>query len=197
MQKTIVIGATGTIGSALVILLKKNGHEVIAASRKGEHPVDIDNPESIANLFSKMNSMDNIICVAGNASFGSFSQLTDEQFDLGIKSKLMGQVNVVREGLKILNPNGSIILTGGMLAYEPWPATSAITMVNAGLEGFVRAAALDITGGRKLLIVHPPFVKETALAMGLPSDNLLKASEVVHPYLKGLESSKSGAVLFV
>lgn len=196
MEKTIVIGATGTIGSAIVKLLEKNGHEVISASRKGEHSIDIDSIESIANFFSQINSVDNIICAAGNASFGPLSQLTDEQFDLGLKSKLMGQVNVVREGLKILNPSGTIILTGGMLAHQPWPATSAIAMVNAGLEGFIKAAALDITDGRKLLIVHPPFVKETALAMGMPADNLLPANEVVQAYLNGLQNQKSGVVLY-
>src|SRR5690625_17912 len=126
MKKSVVIGATGTIGSAIVDVLKANGHDVLTASRKGEHKIDIDNPESIANLFSKSGSIDTIICAAGNVSFGLLAQLTDEQINLGLKSKLMGQVNVVRKGLQVLNPNGTIILTGGILAHQPGPSTSAI-----------------------------------------------------------------------
>ena len=196
MKKTVVIGATGTIGSAIVQLLEKNGYEVVPVSRKGKYAMDIDDPESIKNFFSQTSSVDNIICAAGNASFGPLALLTDEQIDLGLKSKLMGQVNIVREGLKILNPNGTIILTGGMLAHQPGPATSAVAMVNAGLEGFVKAAALDLTEGHRLLIVHPPFVKETAQAMGIPADNFLTAKEVVHPYLNGLQSQENGVVLY-
>ncbi len=45
--------------------------------------------------------------------------------------------------------------------------TSMITMVNAGLEGFVKAAALDLTEGRRIVIVHPPWVAETAAALGM------------------------------
>lgn len=63
--------------------------------------MDIDNPVSIENFFSKIHSVDNIICAAGNTSFGPLAQLTSEQINLGLKSNLMGQVNVVRVGLKM------------------------------------------------------------------------------------------------
>lgn len=196
MQKTIVIGATGTIGSAIVQLLKENGHEILEVSRKGENSIDIDNPKSIADFFSNSSSVNNIICAAGNASFGNLDQLTDEQINLGLKSKLMGQVNLVRNGIQVLDPNGVIILTGGMLAHQPWPGSSAVALVNAGLEGFVRSAALDMTEGKRLQIVHPPLVKETAEKLGMPSENLKDANEVARTYLKGIESHDNGTVIF-
>lgn len=197
MQKSVVIGATGTIGKAVAQLLKESGHEVVAASRKGANQIDIDNPESIDQLFAKIGSFDNIICAAGNASFGMLSQLTDEQINLGINSKLLGQVNVVRKGLQFLKPNGTIILTGGILAQHPGPATSAIALVNAGLEGFVKAVALELSEGQKILIAHPPFVQETAQAMGMPADQLPPAAVVAQSYLQGLQSQENGEVIYV
>lgn len=90
MQKSAVIGATGTIGKAVAQLLKENGHEVVSASRNGENQIDIDDPNSIDQFFSKTGSLDNIFCAAGNASFGMLNQLTDEQINLSLNSKLLG-----------------------------------------------------------------------------------------------------------
>ncbi len=116
MKKSVVVGATGTIGSAIVHLLKENGHDVQSVSRTGEHKMDLENPESIKQFFSEIEPVDTIICAAGNASFGALSKLTDEQINIGLTSKLLGQVNICRNGLKTLKPNGTIILTGGILA---------------------------------------------------------------------------------
>lgn len=103
MKISIVIGGTGTIGSAIVKLLKENGHQVRSITRSGEHQMDMENPESIRQFFSEIGTLDTIICTAGNASFGPLSKLTDEQINLGLTSKLLGQVNICRFGLKALN----------------------------------------------------------------------------------------------
>jgi NAD(P)-dependent dehydrogenase (short-subunit alcohol dehydrogenase family) len=197
MKNTIVIGATGTIGSAISQLLQTKGYEVIKASRNSVHRIDIESTESISALFSEKGSVDAIICAAGDASFGAFSKLSDEQISIGLKSKLMGQVNLCRVGLQKLNPNGVIILTGGIFAHQPWPETTNIAMVNAALEGFVKALALELTEGRRILVVHPPFVKETAEALQMDGSQCPAVSEVALIYLQGLENAENGKALFV
>jgi NAD(P)-dependent dehydrogenase (short-subunit alcohol dehydrogenase family) len=197
MKNTIVIGATGTIGSAVSQLLHTKGYEVIKASRHTENSIDIEDTESIKTFFTKTGHIDAIICAAGDASFGSFSKLSNEQINIGLKSKLMGQVNLCRVGLQNLNPNGVIILTGGIFAHQPWPETTNIAMVNAALEGFVKALALELTEGKRILVVHPPFVKETAEAMQMDGSQCPAASEVALTYLQGLENAENGKALFV
>lgn len=193
----VVIGATGTIGSEIAQLSKKQGNTVIAASRNGEFQVNIDDPKSIEQFFEKIPQVDAIICAAGNASFGGLQELSDEQINLGLKSKLMGQVNLVRKGLKKLNPGGIIILTGGIFAHKPWPQTTNIAMVNAALEGFARAAALEMQDGKRVAVIHPPFVKETAKAMGMDAEPYLPAAKVAETYLETLAKKTFEIPIFV
>lgn len=124
-----------------------------------------------------------IICVAGNASFGKLSDLNEEQINLGIRSKLLGQVHLVKRRIQKLKPGGVIILTGGMLAFTPWPETSNVAMVNAGLEGFVKAVTLELDQEQRVVIVHPPLISETASAMGMDSDPWPTAQTVAETYI--------------
>ncbi len=197
MKKAVVIGATGTIGKAVYQELNKKGYDVIATSRKSTPSMDIENKESMDHFFTGKKDLDAIICAAGDASFGAFSSLSDEQINIGLKSKLMGQVNICRKALEALNPNGVIILTGGIFAHNPWPETTNIAMVNAALEGFVKALALELTEGRRILVVHPPFVKETAQAMGMDDSNCPPAMEVARAYVRGLEGKETGKAIYV
>lgn len=196
MKNIILIGATGTIGSAVEQHFSAKEYNILATSRKATPGINIDKPDSIEAFFTKTRDVDAIICVAGNASFGAFSQLTDEEIKIGLNSKLMGQVNICRYALDTLSPNGVIILTGGIFAHHPWPKTSNIAMVNAGLEGFVKALALELTGGRRVLVVHPPLVKETAQSMGMDGSQCPTAREVAYTYLKALESKETGKAIF-
>ncbi len=171
-MKALVIGATGTIGSAVSALFSQNGFEVVEASRSSSPALNISEPSTIDQYFTNQASFDAIVCAAGSAAFAPLHQLTDEQVHLSITSKLLGQVNIVRKGLARLHSNGVFVLTGGMLAYVPSPQTAMLTLVNSALEGFVKAAALDLTDGKRIVIVHPPWVAETAAKLGMDASKL-------------------------
>lgn len=196
-MKVAVIGATGTIGKAIVNLLGKEDYEIIESSRNVEPKVDIDKPESIEKYYNKIGKVDAIICAAGIANFGSLQELTDQQFQRGIQSKLMGQVNLVRKGISNLNDNGVFVLTSGMLAKKPWPKTSAVAMVNAGLEGFTRAAALDLPDNKRICIVSPPLISETAEKMRMDTDPWPGAEKVAIAYLQTITGDSNGEVVYV
>ncbi len=196
-MRVLVIGATGTIGRAVTNLLKQRGHEVIEASRSSHHIVDITKPSSIDQLYKSVGTVDAIITAAGDAAFAALDKLTEQEIQFTLLSKLMGQINVVRKGINFLSEDGVAIITGGMLAYEPWPNTSMITMVNAGLEGFARAASLDLKQGKRILIVHPPWVAETASALNMDPSPWPNASDVAVAYIDALEGKESGQPIFV
>ena len=196
-MRIVVLGATGTIGKAVAELIREKGHEVIAASRSSEPPVDISNPTSIDAFFAQIGEVDAIVSATGKAAFVALQDLTEEQIQLSLTSKLMGQINTVRRGLSNLRPNGVAVITGGFLAYSPAPKTSMIAMVNAGLEGFARAAALDFTDGRRIVIVHPPWVAETAAQLGMDPTPWPNAAKVAEAYLTALEGKQNGEPVFV
>lgn len=196
-MKVAVIGATGTIGEAVSNLLIENGHVVIKSSRNIEPKVNIDKPDSIDEFYNKVGKLDAVICAAGIANFGALQELTDQQIQRGIQSKLMGQVNLVRKGLNNIGDGGVFILTSGMLASKPWPNTSAVAMVNAGLEGFTRAAALDLPENKRICVVSPPLISETAQKMGRDTDPWPNADKVAKAYLDTLTGDQNGEVIYV
>jgi NAD(P)-dependent dehydrogenase (short-subunit alcohol dehydrogenase family) len=197
LMKALLVGATGTIGSAVARLLKQHGVEVIGAHRKSTPPLDITSPASIAAFYAQLGQVDAVICTAGAAGFNSLGKLSDEDVELSVRSKLLGQVNLVRKGLDHLNPGGVFILTGGVLAYSPLPKTSMIALVNGGLESFARAAALDLTDGRRIVVVHPDWVDVTAAKAGVQLPNLPTADETATAYWQALDGATTGEPVFV
>lgn len=194
-MRVIVVGATGTIGKAVVKLLSQEHEVVRVASKSGDYRVDMTNKESIEKLFQEVGPFDALISAAGVARFGPLNELSDEDFELGFHGKLMGQVNLVRIGMKYINENGSFTLTSGILSNQPMPGSASISMVNAGLEGFVRAAALEMPRGLRINVVSPPWVKETLTALGMDSSGGMPAEKVAQAYRASISGTRSGTVI--
>lgn len=194
-MKVIVIGATGTIGSEVVKALSLRKHEVVGASRSGDVKVTIDDPASIRGLFERIRDVEAVVCCAGNAAFKPFADLTDADYELGLRSKLMGQVMLARVAKDTLRDGGSITVTTGVLAMQPMPGSASISLVNAGLEGFVRAAALELPRGLRINAVSPPWVKETMVKFGMDPTPGLAAADVAKAYVAAVEGSHQGKIL--
>lgn len=197
MKKAILVGATGTLGSPVKKKLEEAGYEVIAASRNSNVHVDLEDDASVDKLLEDAGTVDAIVSAAGSAAFGEVTKLSDEDFALSVRNKMLGQIKLLQKGLSKLNPGGAIVLTGGIFAYKPVPGAAAIAMVNAGLEGFARAAANEIGDTKKVVVIHPPLVAETAAKMGMDPSPFLSAEEVAASYLEAIESGKSGVPFFV
>jgi NAD(P)-dependent dehydrogenase (short-subunit alcohol dehydrogenase family) len=196
-MRVIVIGATGTIGKAVVEALGDR-HEIVRAGRHlGDHQVDIASKESIERFFAAAGPFDAFVSAAGDARFGPLDSLTDDDFSFSLSNKLMGQVNLVRAGLRHVRDNGSFTLTSGLLARYPAPGSAAITLVNAGLEGFARVAALEAPRGVRVNVVTPTWVSETLVAMGRDGSGGLPAATVARAYVESVEGSRTGEILDV
>jgi len=196
-MKIIIIGATGTIGRAVVDLLAPDHDIVKVGFRGGDLQVDIASKDSIRKLFEDVGDFDSVVSAAGLAKFGSLDSLGDEDYLLGLANKLMGQINLVRVGRKYINDNGSFTLTSGVLSQNPMPGSSSISMVNAGIEGFVRAATLETQRGIRVNAVSPIWVKETLEVLGMDSSEGMPAELVALAYKESVEGQRSGEVLDV
>ena len=194
-MRIIVVGATGTIGRAVVKALASR-HEILSVSHKST-PITVDfaDPDSIRAMYKRTGTVDAVISTAGLARFSPLAKLNDDDFAFSLSNKLMGQVNLVRLGFDHMRDNGRFVLTSGILARLPMPGSAAISLVNAGLEGFARAAAGESPRGIRVNIVSPPWVKETLRALGMDPANGLSASTVAKAYVRAVEGNENGAVI--
>jgi NAD(P)-dependent dehydrogenase (short-subunit alcohol dehydrogenase family) len=192
-MKIIVIGATGTIGAAVVRALRPR-HEVVEASRKGPHEVDIQDARTLAALFDRERP-DAVISAAGGAAWKPIAELTDADFESSLHDKLMGQVNVIRAALTRVRDSGAIVVTSGVLAQQPMQNSGAVSLVNAGLEGFVRVAALEAPRGIRVNVVSPPWLSETLKAMGQDPKRGLPADTVAKAYVAAIEGTMTGETI--
>ncbi len=194
-MKVIVIGATGTIGSAVADALAMT-HEVVRVGHsRGDARMSIESPASIDQVLSMLKPFDAIVSCAGTAVFKPLSRLTDADFERSLTNKLMGQINLVRIGLKYIKDRGSITLTSGALSTEPAAGGSVIGMVNAGIDGFTRSAALDMPRSVRINVVSPPWVSETLEAMGQDGATGVPAVVVARAYVDAVESQVNGRIL--
>ncbi|AMV72323.1 short chain dehydrogenase [Desulfuromonas sp. DDH964] len=194
-MRILLIGASGTIGSAVCDLLSLN-HDVIKASRSsGDLKVDISSADSIRSMYTQAGKFDAVVSAAGQARFKGLAELNDEDFAFCLTNKLMGQVNLVRIGSQFIADGGSFTLTSGILAQMPMPGSAAISLVNAGLEGFARAAALEMERRVRVNVVSPPWVRETLEKMGKDPLPGMPATQVAKAYQQSVEGSRSGEVI--
>lgn len=196
-MKIVIIGATGTIGRQVLKLLSRSHEIVSVALMDADFHADITSSASIKKLFQEVRPFDAVVSTAGIAKFGTLDELTEEDYMFGLSNKLMGQVNLVRIGRNYINDKGSFTLTSGMLSRHPMPGSSSVSMVNAGVEGFVRAAALEMQRSIRVNAVSPVFVKETLEAMGMDSSKGIPAEKVALAYKESVEGQRNGEVIDV
>jgi NAD(P)-dependent dehydrogenase (short-subunit alcohol dehydrogenase family) len=193
-MRILVVGATGTIGRAVAVALRAR-HDVVAVTRTSTPRVDLADPASIRALYQAVGALDAVVCAAGASAWKPLAQLDDDDYALSLDSKLMGQVNLIRFGLDAVRANGSFTVTSGHLAQRPEPGTAAVSLASAGVEGFARAAALDIGLGRRVNVVSPGWVSETLAKMGRDPKSGTPAEVVAEAYVAAVEGSMNGNVI--
>lgn len=194
-MRVMVIGSTGTIGSAVTRLLSDRHDVVRVGHRAGEFRVDLSSSASIEQLFKAVGAVDAVVSTAGLAKFASLDELGEGDYHLGLTNKLMGQVNLIRIGRRTIRDRGSFTVTSGALATEPMKGSASISMVNAGLEGFVRAAALEMPRDVRVNAVSPPWVAETLESSGMAPSMGMPAEQVARAYVASVEGAMSGMIL--
>ena len=198
-MKVIVIGATGTVGKAVVEQLGLR-HEIVAVgSSSGQYQADISDIAQVRALLEKIGKADAVVVAAGALAFAPLADFTPEQFRVGLDSKLMGQVNVALVAQEFLNDGGSITLTSGIVADQPIRNGASATMVNSAVEGFARGAAIELQRGIRINVVSPTLLTESLEAYGpfFRGFETVPASRAALAYSRSVEGAQTGQLFKV
>lgn len=198
-MKILLIGAGGTIGSAIDKELSER-HEIIRIGRNsGDLQVDISDSASIRKLFEQTGKFDALVCAAGNVTFAPLGEMTEDSFALGLKDKLMGQVNLLLIGREFANDGASFTFTTGVLSHDPIRSGASAALVNGAIDSFVRAAAIELPRGLRVNSVSPNVLLE---AMGKYAPYFrgykpVPAVDVALAYAKSVEGLQTGQTFHV
>ncbi|WP_299125165.1 short chain dehydrogenase [uncultured Winogradskyella sp.] len=196
-MKILVIGGNGTIGKKVSERLAQKHEVLIAGRNSGDVTVDFSDSSSIKSMFDSVGKLDAIVAIAGDAKWDKLDNLSEDDFYIGIKSKMMGQVNVVRIGKDYLNPNGSITLSTGILADDPVDMTTSAAMVNGAINSFVKAVALELKDGKRINVVCSDLVEDSFEKYKdyFPGNTPVPMHKIVDGYVKSVEGKITGRVL--
>ncbi len=197
-MKILIVGASGTLGQAVAAHLGQQ-HEILAAGRSsGQYRVDLTDDASVQALFAATGPVDAVIATTGQLHFGPLQDMSAAQFNTGLQDKLLGQVRLALAAQHHLRAGGSITLTSGIVSAQPIRDGSNATAVNAGLEGFVRAAAFELVAkGLRINVVSPTVLEESmaGYAPYFPGFEAVPARRAALAYQRAVEGIQSGQTI--
>jgi NAD(P)-dependent dehydrogenase (short-subunit alcohol dehydrogenase family) len=196
-MKVILIGANGVIGELVQKALAGGGHEIVKVGRKsGDLQVEIENRESVRKLYQAIGAFDALAVAAGEVAFAPLSEFTPEKWQFSLGSKLMGQINLVQEAIPFIKEKGCFTLISGVLNDEPIFAGVAASTVSGALEGFVRAAAIELPKGLRINVVSPTILKESEAQFGpfFPGTIPVEGWRVGQAYKRAILGAQTGRI---
>ena len=125
--------------------------------------------------------------------------MTEEDFHIGLNSKLMGQVNLVRLGQSFLKKGGSFTLTTGILADDPVVQTTSAAMVNGAIHSFVLAAALELENAQRINVVSSGLVEDAYERYKdyFPGHTPIPMRKVTDAYMRSVFGKGTGEIIRV
>jgi len=195
-MRVLIIGATGIIGEAVVGELGPR-HDILTAGRNsGDLRVDITSLDSIKAMFEHAGQVDAVVSATGKVKFAPMAAMTAADYEIGLKDKLMGQVNLVLVGRAFVSEGGSFTLTSGVLDQDPIRQGSSASMVNGAVNAFVMAAAIEMGRGQRINAVSPTVINESmeGYAAFFRGFQPVPAARAALAFAKSVEGAQTGQV---
>jgi NAD(P)-dependent dehydrogenase (short-subunit alcohol dehydrogenase family) len=195
-MRILLVGASGTLGSAIFEALEGR-HEVVTAGRtSGDVRVDITDTESVSAMYAEVGTVDAVASAAGHVPYAPLEELGRADLLAGASDKLIGQADLVLQGLEHVADGGSFTLVTGVLATDPIRTGAVATMVNGGLDGFVRAAAIELPRGLRINSVSPSVFTESLEKLGhlFPGFPPTDVADAARAFVRSIEGAQTGQV---
>ena len=178
-KKVVVVGGSSGIGLATAELARREGADVIIASRSAAKvdpiaerlnaigiPTDVTKDDSVANLFKASGPVDHVVVTAAQLRSGPFRTVPMEDVRATMESKVWGAWRVARAAQ--FRPGGSLTLVSGFLSVRPRPNSAIVGVVNGALESLTRALALELAPLRVNCV--SPGIIDTPIRAAMPEE---------------------------
>src|SRR5258708_9762049 len=176
-KKVVVVGGSSGIGLSTAELAKREGADVIIASRNVERldavanklnaiaiPADVTSDDSVTDLFRRCGPVDHVVVTAAQLKTGPFRTVAMEDVRATMESKFWGAWRVARSAE--IRSGGSLTLVSGFLSVRPRPNSAIVTAANGALESLSRALALGLAP--VLVNCVSPVVIDTPIRAAMP-----------------------------
>jgi len=176
-QKVVAVGGSSGIGLATAELAKREGAEVIIASRNAERlnavagklgataiPTDVTSDESVASLFRTCGPVDHVVVTAAQLRTGPFKTVPMEDVRATMEGKFWGAWRVARAAE--IRPGGSLTLVSGFLSIRPRPNSAIVGAANGAIESLARGLALELAPVRVNCV--SPGIIDTPIRAAMP-----------------------------
>jgi NAD(P)-dependent dehydrogenase (short-subunit alcohol dehydrogenase family) len=154
-KKVVVIGGSSGIGLATAERARKEGAEVVIASRNAERlkaaankigataiAADVTSDESVANCFRQCGPVDHVAVTAAQLKTGPFKTVSMDDVRATMESKFWGAWRVARAAE--IRAGGSLTLVSGYLSRRPRPGAAIVGAANGALESLTLGLALEL-----------------------------------------------------
>jgi NAD(P)-dependent dehydrogenase (short-subunit alcohol dehydrogenase family) len=178
-KKVVVVGGSSGIGLATAELAKREGADVIVASRNVDRldavatrlnaiaiPADVTSDESIADLFRRCGSVDHVVVTAAQLRTGPFKTVAMDDVRATMESKFWGAWRVARSA--DIRPGGSLTLVSGFLSIRPRPNSAIVGAANGAIESLARSLALELAPVRVNAV--SPGIIDTPIRAAMPEE---------------------------
>ncbi|HWK06992.1 MAG TPA: SDR family oxidoreductase [Puia sp.] len=188
-KKIIILGGSSGLGlatakaaaaeGAKVIIVSGNQQRIDQALPEGSegYAADLSKEKNIAAFFETMGGFDHLVYTAAeNLSLSAIHEMELDKAREFFTLRYWGAVAAVKYGASHIKPGGSINLTSGIASTRPGKGWALASSICGAMEGFVRAAAVELAPIRVNSVV--PGVVRTNLWNSLSEadrDNLYKS----------------------
>jgi NAD(P)-dependent dehydrogenase (short-subunit alcohol dehydrogenase family) len=174
-QTLLLVGGTGGIGRAIAKHYADQGWTIVLSGRDADRAeevakeaggdtrgiaLDLSRPEDVAGALADVGPVDHVVLSAI-----ARDQNTVLDYDMVSATylsvmKLVGYTAVLSALGDRLSREGSVVMFGGRAKDRPYPGSTTVSTVNAGLTGLMNTVALQLAPVR-VNVIHPGIVADS------------------------------------
>ncbi|MBL8554396.1 MAG: SDR family oxidoreductase [Phenylobacterium sp.] len=181
--KVLVIGGASGVGFAVAAAALGAGAQVVVGSSQAGRieaaaralgggavgrTVDVKDEASVAAFFEAAGAFDHLVFTAGDWGhmFGPTRELDVEASKARMEVRFWGAARAAKYASREIAKDGSITLTGGMLAHRPMPGAPLTTASAHTTEGLAMGLARDLAPVRVNAVCLGLILSEQVQGMG-------------------------------